>query len=221
MVEHSFTGVPTFSRATASYGWVLSRPSVSFRETKRGFDFGLASVLIIVTLPVLLLAIFAIALTSGGPIFFRQKRVGFQRREFTIFKLRTMRTGEAPKAPGNRIFNKVEGDERVTRVGRFLRKFSVDELPQLFNVLLGDMSIVGPRPLLPSDMERFPIGRPRRRFDVKPGLTGLWQVSGRSLLSDEERIRLDLEYVERWTPWLDAWILFRTPLAVILAKGAF
>jgi lipopolysaccharide/colanic/teichoic acid biosynthesis glycosyltransferase len=178
-------------------------------------------VLIIVTLPVLLLAMFSIVLTSGGPVLFRQERVGYQGREFVIFKLRTMRSGKAPKASGNRIFNKVEGDARVTPVGRLLRKFSLDELPQLFNVLRGEMSLVGPRPLLPSDMHRFPLGRPMRRFDVKPGLTGLWQVSGRSLLSDAERIRLDLEYVERWSPWMDMMILLRTPLAVLLTRGAF
>ena len=221
MVEGSLVGITALPLATAPHDSSSSRPSYSHPEVKRALDVGLVMVLIIVTLPVLLLAMLAIVLTSGGPVLFRQKRVGYQGREFIIFKLRTMRSGKAPKASGDRIFDKVQGDARVTPVGRLLRKFSLDELPQLFNVLRGEMSLVGPRPLLPSDMRRFPLGRPMRRFDVKPGLTGLWQVSGRSLLSDAERIRLDLEYVERWSPWMDMMILLRTPLAVLLTRGAF
>jgi lipopolysaccharide/colanic/teichoic acid biosynthesis glycosyltransferase len=163
----------------------------------------------------------AIGVTGGGPVLYRQRRVGFRGQEFVILKLRTMGSGPPPSSNGQRIFDKVEGDARVTRVGRILRKFSIDELPQLVNVLRGDMSLVGPRPLLLNDMLHFPRGRPMRRFNMKPGLTGLWQVSGRSLLSDDERIRLDLEYVERWTPWMDIMILLRTPRAVLWTRGAF
>ncbi len=217
--------------------------------TKRAMDMILASLLLVLTLPVLSLAMLAIVLTSPGPAIFRQRRVGYRRQEFVIYKLRTMSAGpvHAPasepkaEAPGNaveeagfppplkpspgtagqRVFEKIqEGDGRVTPVGRVLRKLSIDELPQLMNVLRGDMSLVGPRPLLVSDMRHFPTGRPMRRFDMKPGLTGLWQVSGRSLLSDEERIRLDVEYVERWSPWLDFRIILQTPMVVLLAKGA-
>jgi lipopolysaccharide/colanic/teichoic acid biosynthesis glycosyltransferase len=217
--------------------------------TKRATDMILASFLLALTLPVLLLAMLAIVLTSPGPAIFRQRRVGYRRQEFVIYKLRTMsagpvhapasnpaadlpgsapaRTGFAPPPKpfpgpaGQRVFEKIqEGDGRVTPVGRILRKLSIDELPQLLNVLRGDMSLVGPRPLLMSDMRHFPTGRPMRRFDMKPGLTGLWQVSGRSLLSDEERIRLDVEYVERWSPWLDLRIILQTPMVVLLAKGA-
>ena len=141
--------------------------------------------------------------------------------KFLIFKLRTMGNGGSPPVLGNRVFEKPRNDERVTPLGSVLRKLSVDELPQLFNVLRGDMSLVGPRPLLLRDMDRFPPGRPMRRFEVKPGITGLWQVSGRSLLSDEERIRLDIEYAERWNLWLDIEILLRTPMAVITGRGAF
>jgi lipopolysaccharide/colanic/teichoic acid biosynthesis glycosyltransferase len=216
---------------------------------KRAMDMILASFLLALTLPVLLLAMLAIVLTSPGPAVFRQRRVGYRRQEFVIYKLRTMSAGSAhapesePKAeapenaveeagfppprqpsPGpasQRVFEKIRvGDGRVTPVGRILRKLSIDELPQLLNVLRGDMSLVGPRPLLMSDMRHFPSGRPMRRFDMKPGLTGLWQVSGRSLLSDEERIRLDVEYVERWSPWLDLRIILQTPMVVLLAKGA-
>jgi len=217
--------------------------------TKRAMDMILASFLLALTLPVLLLAMLAIILTSPGPAVFRQRRVGYRRQEFVIYKLRTMSAGpvhaaasepraevpgnavnEAGFAPppkpfpgpaGQQVFEKIrEGDGRVTPVGRILRKLSIDELPQLLNVLRGDMSLVGPRPLLMSDMRHFPTGRPMRRFDMKPGLTGLWQVSGRSLLSDEERIRLDVEYVERWSPWLDLRIILQTPMVVLLAKGA-
>ncbi len=204
---------------------------------KRILDLGLASVLIVLTSPALVLAMAAIRLTSRGPAIFRQPRVGFQGGEFTIFKLRTM-CSDPPRLPSypagpapafestaecssGRIFEKIgNGDARVTPVGRVLRKLSLDELPQLFNVLRGEMSLVGPRPLLLADMRSFPEGRPMRRFDMKPGITGLWQVSGRSLLSDAERIRLDVEYVERWSPWMDFKILLRTPLAVLLARGA-
>jgi lipopolysaccharide/colanic/teichoic acid biosynthesis glycosyltransferase len=188
---------------------------------KRGLDVVGALFLIVLTSPALLLAVLAIVFTSRGGVLFRQRRVGLHGEEFIIYKLRTMRSGKAPKNPGNRIFDKVQGDARVTLVGRVIRKYSVDELPQLFNVLRGDMSLIGPRPLLLRDMRRFPQGRPRRRFAVRPGLTGLWQVSGRNLLTDEERIRLDLDYVERWSPWMDIMILLRTPLVVLQGKGAF
>lgn len=189
--------------------------------TKRALDLGLAVVLILLASPLFLAAITAILITDGGPVIFRQRRVGFQGEEFLIFKFRTMRSGEAPPISGRRVFEKVEGDYRVTPVGGVLRRFSVDELPQLFNVLRGEMSLVGPRPLLLRDMKQFPGGKPMRRFDMKPGLTGLWQVSGRNLLSDEERIQLDLDYVERWNLWLDTEILLRTPLAVLSGRGAF
>jgi len=188
---------------------------------KRVLDVVGAISLIVLTLPALLLAMLAIVLTSRGPVLFRQPRVGLRGEEFIIYKLRTMNAGKTPKSPGNRIFDKVSGDPRVTLVGHVIRKFSFDELPQLFNILRGDMSLVGPRPLLLRDMRRFPPGRPMRRFEVRPGLTGLWQVSGRNLLTDEERIRLDLEYVERWSPWMDIMIILRTPLVVLQGRGAF
>ena len=137
---------------------------------KRALDLGLAVVLILLTLPILLLAVGAILLSDPGPVVFRQERVGLRGRTFLMFKLRTMRTGQKPPISGKRIFEKEEEDERVTPVGRVLRKFSVDELPQFLNVLRGDMSLVGPRPLLLRDMNRFPGGEPMRRFDMKRGL---------------------------------------------------
>ncbi|MBW3533829.1 MAG: sugar transferase [Gemmatimonadetes bacterium] len=193
---------------------------------KRLLDVVLAVGLVVLTLPVLLFSVLAIRLTSRGAVVFRQRRIGHHGREFMMLKLRTMHA-EAPELEAaladdhDGIFLKVKGDARVTRVGRVLRTFSIDELPQLFNVLKGDMALVGPRPLLPTDMRRFPRGDVARRFEMKPGLTGLWQVSGRSLCSDSQRLQLDLEYVDRWSLWLDLSILARTPAAVLLARGAF
>lgn len=197
------------------------------RTFKRGLDVLLAGSLVVLTLPLMALVAAVVKLTSRGEAIFQQRRIGYRGREFAMYKFRTMHA-EAPlhgdrlaNENPERIFLKIADDARVTRVGRVLRKFSLDELPQLFNVLRGDMSLVGPRPLLPTDMQRFPAGLWARRFEMRPGLTGLWQVSGRSLCSDAERIRLDLEYVERWSPALDLRILARTPLAVLLARGAY
>ncbi|HUH12252.1 MAG TPA: sugar transferase [Longimicrobiales bacterium] len=193
---------------------------------KRGTDLALASALMVPALPLMLVVAAAVKLSSRGSVIFRQRRVGQNGREFTMYKFRTMHA-DAPlheerlaEENGDRVFLKIQGDIRVTRVGRLLRKFSLDELPQLLNVFNGDMSLVGPRPLLPSDMKRFPRGVWARRFTMRPGLTGLWQVSGRSLCSDGERIRLDLDYVDQWSPTLDLQILIRTPAVVLLAKGA-
>jgi lipopolysaccharide/colanic/teichoic acid biosynthesis glycosyltransferase len=193
---------------------------------KRVLDVVLATVLLGASAPILLLAVLAVRLTSRGPAIFVHDRIGYRCRRFSMVKLRTMVQGaereEARLAAenGGRIFFKLENDPRVTRVGRLLRRFSLDELPQLVNVLRGDMSLVGPRPLLVSDLRRFPAYRQQRRFAMKPGLTGLWQVSGRSLLSDDERIRLDDEYARRWSLRLDLAILARTPAAVLSGRGA-
>lgn len=193
---------------------------------KRKIDIIVAAGLLVLCLPVMALVALLIRCTSRGSVLFRQSRVGRDRREFTMYKFRTMRANaeaheeRLAKLNGDRVFLKIEGDSRVTPVGRLLRKYSLDELPQLINVLRGDMSLVGPRPLLPSDVRKLPRGHWMRRFDVPPGITGLWQVSGRSLCSDEERIRFDFEYVEHWSLWLDLWILMQTPAVVLQAKGA-
>ena len=217
------------SGGTASLYGPSYRPSsrqARWLKVKHALDRLLAGFLVLASLPVLCLAILAVRLTSPGPALFRQWRIGRHGREFLMFKLRTMYT-DAPDledvfdGPRDRVFMKVKGDARVTPVGRILRKFSIDELPQLFNVLKGDMALVGPRPLLRADMRRFPRGDVRRRFEMRPGLTGLWQVSGRSLCTDAERLCLDVEYVEQWSLWLDLVILLRTPRAVFSAEGAF
>ena len=196
------------------------------RGMKTFLDEALASVLLVLTAPVLLLAIAAVRLTSRGPAIYRQPRIGYRCDPFPMYKLRTMRLGAEREEerilaenPG-RVFVKVPADPRVTRIGRLLRRTSIDELPQLVNVLRGEMSLVGPRPILVNDFRRFPRGEQLRRFAVLPGMTGLWQVSGRSETSEEERLRLDLEYVERWSLARDVKILVRTLPAVIGGRGA-
>lgn len=193
---------------------------------KRLLDVVLATGLLLLLSPVVLLAMVAVRLTSPGPVIFRQRRVGYRGRPFTMYKLRTMVDGAAAlegRLAGQgdgRIFFKLRDDPRLTSVGRILRRTSIDELPQLVNVLLGDMSLVGPRPLLVSDLRGFPQSDHRLRFAMVPGITGLWQVSGRSECSESERVRLDTDYVERWSLALDLRILLRTVPAVVRARGA-
>jgi lipopolysaccharide/colanic/teichoic acid biosynthesis glycosyltransferase len=193
---------------------------------KRVLDLTAASLLLLLSLPLLVLSMLAIRVTNAGPVMFRQRRVGLNGAEFTMYKLRTMSEDAeqlepalAAQRPG-RVFFKKHSDPRVTFVGKWLRKYSIDEIPQFINVVLGDMSLVGPRPLLSSDWQNFPRDRRRRRITMKPGLTGLWQVNGRSLCSDDERMRLDVEYVDHWSLTLDIKILLRTPTTVLTARGA-
>jgi lipopolysaccharide/colanic/teichoic acid biosynthesis glycosyltransferase len=201
----------------------------------RALDVIVAAVLLVVLLPLMLIVAAAIRLESPGPAIFRQRRVGRRMKSFTVNKFRTMRHGvshdvhrafvlslisgaEPEQADGNPRF-KLAGDARVTRVGRLLRRTSLDELPQLWNVLRGEMSLVGPRPAIPYEVENYPphwFGR----FEVKPGVTGLWQVSGRSEVTLEEMIRLDKEYVRRRSVLLNVWILLRTVPAVLSLRGA-
>lgn len=195
------------------------------RWVKKVLDPALALLLLVVTAPVLLVAMAAIRLTSRGRALFVQPRIGHDCEEFSMYKLRTMRHGAETQEENlakdqEGTFFKPVDDPRITRVGRFLRRTSLDELPQLLNVLKGDMSLVGPRPILRSDFRHFPRDEQMRRFSVKPGMTGLWQVSGRSLTSDEERLHLDLEYVDEWSLSLDLKILLHTFGAVVSGRGA-
>ncbi len=190
---------------------------------KRAFDIVAACVLLPFAFPVFAVAALAVRLSSPGPVLFVQERVGLAGRRFKLYKLRTMRTGAAA-APGKlgklgKLGEKDPDDPRVTRVGRFLRRSSIDELPQLLNVLRGDMSLVGPRPPLPEEVARYDRWQ-RRRLSMRPGLTGLWQVSGRSELGFDECLRLDLKYIDNWSPWLDVKILVRTVPAVLSGRGA-
>jgi lipopolysaccharide/colanic/teichoic acid biosynthesis glycosyltransferase len=186
-----------------------------------------SAVLLVLLAPVLAAVALAVRLSSRGPAFFVQQRVGYRCAGFGMVKFRTMvqdaERHEASLAAGQgagRTFLKIHDDPRITPLGRWLRRTSLDELPQLWNVLRGDMSLVGPRPLLRSDLERYPRADLMRRFAVRPGISGLWQVSGRSLLPDGARIRLDIEYVDDWSLLGDLRILVRTVGVVLSAKGA-
>jgi lipopolysaccharide/colanic/teichoic acid biosynthesis glycosyltransferase len=190
-------------------------------------DWVLAAVLTLLVSPALIGVGLAVLLTSEGGLFYMSERVGRDGRIFRMVKFRTMRVGadrEVTKlAVGNEAAGplfKMRADPRVTRVGRFLRRYSLDELPQLFNVLGGQMSLVGPRPALPHEVAAYEE-RMQRRLLVKPGMTGLWQVSGRSDLSWEESVRLDVYYAENWTPFLDLLILAQTARAVVSGRGAY
>ena len=205
-----------------------SAPLFSWRtEAKRIFDFVSAMVLLLIAAPALVLVAIMIKLESKGPVFFVQERVGLNKRRFKMLKFRTMqRDAEARMSEIEHLNEKtgpifkIRNDPRVTSVGRWLRRTSIDELPQLINVLLGDMSIVGPRPLSVRDATRMELAWQKRRFSVKPGLTCLWQISGRSNLSFEQWMQLDLEYIDHWSLGLDASILLRTIPAIVLARGA-
>jgi exopolysaccharide biosynthesis polyprenyl glycosylphosphotransferase len=202
-----------------SEGW----PSVF----KRVLDFAIALAALVMLAPVLLVVSVLIALTSPGPILFVQRRVGLYKREFSIYKFRTMVAGAEQKLREIEHLNEVSGpvfkiqnDPRITAVGRLLRKTSMDELPQLINVLKGDMSLVGPRPLPIRDYAGFNEDWQRRRFSVRPGITCLWQISGRSGIPFEKWMELDLQYIDKWSLWLDMQILMRTIPAVLKGEGA-
>ena len=176
----------------------------------RALDVLAAGVGLALAGPTLAGAAVAIKLDDGGPIFYRQRRVGMHGQEFELLKLRTMTVGAETQAAG---FAVNEGDPRITRVGRILRRLSIDELPQLWNVARGDMSLIGPRPTLAYQVEGY-TPHQRRRLDVKPGITGWAQIHGRARLPWDERIELDVWYVEHRSPWLDLRILARTPRAL-------
>jgi len=197
---------------------------------KRTLDFSLSLALLIALAPVLLVTAILIKLTSRGPVFFVQKRVGLNKRKFAIYKFRTMVVNAEHKLQELEHLNEVSGpvfkiknDPRLTPIGKFLRKTSIDELPQLLNVLSGDMSLVGPRPLQLRDYELFTDAAEdwqRCRFSVRPGITCLWQVNGRSSLPFHQWMELDLQYVRNWSLWLDLQILARTIPAVLRGSGA-
>lgn len=179
---------------------------------KRLMDILVSSVLLIFFLPVMALIAFLILLTMGRPILFKQERLGYMERPFTLLKFRTMRNAYAGDG------RPLPDAERLTRLGAFLRRTSLDELPQLWNVLRGDMSLVGPRPLFPHYLPYY-TERERLRHTVRPGITGLAQIEGRNHLSWDERLELDVQYVERQSLWMDLQILFRTVYRVLRRDG--
>lgn len=201
---------------------------------KRWMDIAGGTAAIVLTLPLMAIIAILIKATSPGPVLFRQQRVGQFGRRFTFLKFRSMRQASDPgihrayveqliaggaEQPA-RVY-KITNDARVTPVGRFLRKTSLDELPQLFNVLAGDMSLVGPRPPIPYEVDCYQAWHRRRLLDVKPGITGLWQVSGRSKVGFDDMVRMDLQYARKWSLWLDLKILLKTPRVVVFGDGAY
>jgi len=193
---------------------------------KRVLDFALALVMLTALLPFFLILVVLIKLTSRGPVFYRQTRCGLGGRKFTLYKFRSMRADadlrreelEALNEADGPVF-KIANDPRCTRVGRFMRKFSLDELPQLFNILKGEMSFVGPRPPLPEEVEKYEPWQ-RRRLRMQPGLTCLWALEGRSQLSFRRWMELDLQYIDTWSPALDLKIFLKTIPVVLLGRGA-
>jgi exopolysaccharide biosynthesis polyprenyl glycosylphosphotransferase len=200
--------------------------SLGWRGAKRAFDLVASATLLVTLMPVFLLVSLAIKAEDGGPAFYRQRRVGRDEQTFTMLKFRSMFVGaDSDKAElvgrsvGTGLLFKVRDDPRVTSVGALIRRMSLDELPQLINVVRGDMSLVGPRPL-PVDPQAFDE-RAMRRHDVRPGLTGPWQVEGANALSYDDMVELDLAYVARWSMSLDLWLLARTVSAVLVRRSAF
>jgi len=194
---------------------------------KRVVDIAASVFLLLALAPVFLLAAVAVKLTSRGPLFYVQDRVGKDGRVFHLAKFRSMRDGAHMEIDDLRHLNQLDGpvfkikdDPRITPAGRFMRKYSIDELPQLVHVLTGKMSLVGPRPPLPAEVATYNEWH-RQRLLVKPGVTCIWQVSGRSDLDFQTWVSLDVEYIRTWRPWLDFVILLRTVPAVITAKGAY
>ncbi|HEV8189727.1 MAG TPA: sugar transferase [Pyrinomonadaceae bacterium] len=206
------------------------------RILKRTFDFVVSALAVLVLLPLWLLIALLIKLDSKGPVFYTQERVGMDGRLFLLYKFRTMKAGsdsqlhreyqkafiagraEANLGDDSKPTYKLLTDPRITRIGKFLRRTSLDEVPQLFNVLSGDMSVVGPRPPIPYEVEAYELWH-RKRLDMKPGVTGLWQVSGRNRLPFEEMVRLDLFYIENWSLLLDLKIILRTGFVMLGREG--
>lgn len=225
------------SIATTSFDTFLGHSVLVYRTTsdaswgilfKSVLDYTIALIGLLLAIPLMVFISVCIYFSSGRPLFFKQKRSGIHGRPFTLYKFRTMQTNAEQLQEEMMALNimsgpvfKVENDPRVFPLGHFLRKYSLDELPQLFNILKGEMSLVGPRPLPLHETDNFSNIAQRRRMSVKPGLTCLWQISGRSNIKDfNEWVKLDLEYIDRWNIWLDLEILFKTIPAVLLRKGA-
>lgn len=236
--DHRGTSCSASELHAKLYGGHSSKPVTL--GLKRGIDVAGSTLLLVALFPLLLLIAVIIKLTSRGPTLFRQLRIGQHGKEFSFLKFRSMYensdvalhkeyvsrfiAGDAPmkeSADGRSSAYKVIDDPRVTPFGRFLRKTSLDELPQLINVLKGEMSLVGPRPPLPYEFDCYDVWHLRRIVEVKPGITGLWQVCGRSRTSFDEMVRLDLRYATHWSLWLDFMILLMTPGVVLSGDGAY
>jgi lipopolysaccharide/colanic/teichoic acid biosynthesis glycosyltransferase len=209
--------------------------NTTFHIIKRTIDVSVSLSALIFLSPIYLIIAMLVKLSSPGPVFFKQKRLGFMAKQFDFLKFRTMYDNNDPeihkKYVASLIENqkpsaaagvfKIQNDPRVTRIGRFLRKSSLDEIPQFLNVLRGEMSLVGPRPPIPYEVDKYRSWHKRRIFEVKPGITGLWQVYGRSRTTFDEMVRLDIRYINEQSIWLDFIILIQTPRVVLFADGAY
>jgi exopolysaccharide biosynthesis polyprenyl glycosylphosphotransferase len=219
MRQTNFDGVPLLEFETFNAReWQLF--------LKRMMDILFSGIILLLASPIYLITALAIKITSKGPIFFSQVRCGVNGRKFTLYKFRSMIAGAEMKKKYVEKLNEMDGpvfkiknDPRITRVGRIIRKFSIDELPQFINVLKGDMSIVGPRPPLPVEVEMYQVWQ-RRRLSMKPGITCVWQVSGRNHINFDRWMEMDLEYLDSWSLWLDIKILFKTFFVVLTGYGA-
>jgi exopolysaccharide biosynthesis polyprenyl glycosylphosphotransferase len=216
----TIAGIPLISTKPATYGGIS-------RLAKRGVDILLSLLILAILSPLMLLIAVAVKLDSEGPVFYLQERVGKGGKPFRLYKFRSMAADADMRRDELSDLNEADGpvfkirdDPRCTPLGRLLRRFSLDELPQFFNVVKGDMSVIGPRPALPQEVEQYKPWH-RRRLEVAPGITGLWQVSGRSDLPFDEMVLLDIYYAEQWSPSLDLKILLRTIPAVLLGSGAY
>ncbi|HEX9109680.1 MAG TPA: sugar transferase, partial [Longimicrobiales bacterium] len=224
-----------FGNARMSVGDLNGLPMLALTRTpsdelalaaKRAFDIVVSSLVLLLLSPVLAAVAIAIKLDSPGPVFFKQRRVGLQGRTFDIFKFRSMYLDAEARLESLRAHNEMSGpvfkmknDPRITRIGRFIRKTSLDEFPQFWNVLRGDMSVVGPRPPLPSEVRQYKRWQ-RRRLSVKPGITCIWQISGRNNIDFDKWMELDLEYIDQWSLWNDIQICLKTIPAVLGTRGA-
>jgi exopolysaccharide biosynthesis polyprenyl glycosylphosphotransferase len=206
------------------------------RAIKRGMDVAVSVMILLLTWPIWIVLAALIKLESRGPVFLRQERVGMDGKMFLMLKFRSMKEGADDAihrelmmrmingedvnqgTPDRPLYGKVKDDPRLTRIGGWMRRYSLDELPQVINVLKGQMSIVGPRPPLPYEVKHYKDWH-RARFHVKPGITGLWQVSGRNRLHFEDMVRLDIFYIENWSPWLDLKIIFKTIPVILRGEG--
>jgi len=213
----------------------LPDPPPSYRFMKRAIDIFLSALALVVFSPVFLIIAIAIKLTSRGPLLFRQTRLGYHAQPFKFLKFRSMYLSSDPVMEQRYVKNliagdfgamgaqptfKIKQDPRITPIGRFLRRTSLDELPQFINVLRGDMSLVGPRPPIPYEVGIYREWQ-RQRLSCKPGITGVWQISGRSRTTFDEMVKMDLDYIKRQSIFLDLWILLQTPRATLKGEGAF
>jgi len=217
----------------------LSKPNISKQAKsflKKTMDLGGSLLAMFFLFPVFLIIAIAIKLTSKGPVFFKQERMGLNGKRFSFLKFRSMHEnsdskchkeyiekfiGQGDSDPNSPGVYKLCNDSRITPLGHFIRKTSLDELPQFINVLKGEMSLVGPRPPIPYECDLYDIWHKRRLLSVKPGITGLWQVTGRSRTTFDEMVRLDLKYINNWSLWLDIKLLLKTPLVILTGKGAY